>query len=104
MCTMDWDDLRYVLAIYREKTLSGAAARLGVTRTTVGRRLKDAETRLGVRLFDRSGEGFTTTSAGDELAASAVRIEEEIQITEGRLLGGDAELRGRLRVSTLDFI
>src|SRR6188768_3645583 len=35
---------------------------------------------------------------------SAVRVEEEIHVTEGRLLGRDAELRGRLRVSTIDFI
>lgn len=101
---MDWDVLRYVLAIYREKTLSSAAATLGVTRTTVGRRLKEAEDALGVRLFDRSDEGFTATAAGDELAATALRLEEEIHVTEGRLLGRDAELRGRLRVSTLDFI
>jgi len=101
---MEWDDLRYILAIHREKTLSAAATTLGVTRTTVGRRLKEAEARLGVRLFDRSDEGLTATPTGDELAASAVRVEEEIHVTEGRLLGRDAELRGRLRVSTIDFI
>jgi DNA-binding transcriptional LysR family regulator len=101
---MDWDDLRYVLAIHREKTLSGAAATLGVTRTTVGRRLKDAEARLGVRLFDRSDDGFSPTAAGDELASAAVRVEEQVHVTAGRLLGRDAELRGRLRVSTIDFV
>ena len=101
---MDWDDFRYVLAIYREKTLSGAAAALGVTRTTVGRRLKQAEDRLGVRLFDRSEDGLAATTAGEELASTAVRLEEEIQVTSGRLLGRDAELRGRLRVSTVDFV
>lgn len=104
MCGVDWDDLRYVLAIHREKNLSGAAATLGVTRTTVGRRLKEVEARLGVRLFDRSEDGFAATATGEELAASAVRVEEEILVTEGRLLGRDAQLRGRLRVSTIDFI
>lgn len=101
---MDWDDLRYVLAISREKTLSGAAAQLGVTRTTVGRRLKEAESRLGVRLFDRSDEGLAATAAGEELANTALQLEEQIQLTEGRLRGRDAELRGRLRVSTVDFV
>jgi len=101
---MDWDDLRYVLAIHREKTLSGAAATLGVSRTTAGRRLKEAEDRLGVRLFDRTEEGFAATAAGDELAETAARLEAEIHVTEGRLLGRDAELRGRLRVSTVDFL
>jgi DNA-binding transcriptional LysR family regulator len=69
-----------------------------------GRLSDQREARLGVRLFDRSDEGFTATPTGDELAASAVRVEEEIHVTEGRLLGRDAELRGRLRVSTIDFI
>ncbi|MDP1914824.1 MAG: LysR family transcriptional regulator [Myxococcales bacterium] len=101
---MDWDDLRYVLALHRQKTLSGAATALNVTRTTVGRRLKEAEDRLGVRLFDRTDEGFAPTAAGDELAEVAVRVEAEIHITEGKVLGRDAELRGRLRVTTVDFL
>ena len=101
---MDWDDARYVLAIHREKTLSGAATTLGVTRTTVGRRLTSAEARLGVRLFDRTDDGLAATAAGEELAETAARLEAEIQVAESKLLGRDAELRGRLRVSTVDFI
>ncbi len=101
---MDWDELRYVLAVKREGTLTNAAATLGVTRTTVGRRLKEAEERLGVRLFDRTPEGLVPTVAGDDLAETATRVESEILTAEGRILGRDAELRGRLRVSTLDFI
>ncbi len=101
---VDWDDLRCVLALHRAQTLSGAATALGVTRTTVGRRLKEVESRLGVRLFDRSDEGFSPTAAGDDLAETAARLEAEIHVAEGRLLGRDAELRGRLRVSTVDFV
>ncbi len=101
---MDWDELRYVLAIQREGTLTGAAETLGVTRTTVGRRLKEAEKRLGVRLFDRTAEGIVATIAGDELVRTATRVEAEILSAEGRILGRDAELRGRLCVSTLGFV
>jgi DNA-binding transcriptional LysR family regulator len=104
MFAMDWDDARFVLAIHREKTLSGAAAALGVTRTTVGRRLKAAEDGLGVRLFDRSDDGLLPTASGDELAETAARMEGELNGAEGRLLGRDAELKGRLRVSTVDFV
>jgi DNA-binding transcriptional LysR family regulator len=104
MASLEWDDLRFVLALQRGQTLSAAAVTLGVTRTTVGRRLRDAEQKLGVRLFDRTGEGFVATVAGEELAETALRIEGEIHLTEGRLLGRDAELRGRLRASTVDFV
>ncbi|MEM1418057.1 MAG: LysR family transcriptional regulator [Myxococcota bacterium] len=101
---MEWDDLRYVLAARRAGSLSGAAAELGVARTTVGRRLRDAEQRLGVLLFDRTPDGLVATAAGEELAETAERVEAEVLTTEGRLLGRDEALRGRLRVSTLDFV
>jgi DNA-binding transcriptional LysR family regulator len=101
---MDWDELRYVLAVKRGGTLTAAAEALGVTRTTVGRRLREAEGRLGVRLFDRTPEGLVATGAGEDLAATAVQIEEEILAAEGRLLGRDAALKGKLCVTTLNFI
>ena len=101
---MDWDDLRYMLAVKRGGSLAGAAGELGVTRTTVGRRLAAAEERLGVRLFDRTPEGFVPTPAGEELAETALLVESEILATEGRLVGRDAALHGRLRVSTVSFV
>jgi DNA-binding transcriptional LysR family regulator len=101
---MDWDDLRYVLALHRGGTLTDAASALGVTRTTVGRRLKEIEERLAVRLFDRTIDGLAPTAAGDDLFEAALRVEGEVLAAEGRLLGRDVALRGRLRVSTVDFL
>lgn len=101
---MSWDDLRYLLAVARHGTLLGAAASLGVVHTTVGRRLTTLEERLGVRLFDRTPEGFIPTAAGEDLAAVAERLEGEVLSAEGRVLGRDAQLRGELRVSTADIL
>jgi DNA-binding transcriptional LysR family regulator len=101
---MDWDDLRYVLAVSRAGTLAGAATRLGVTRTTVGRRLDAIEARLGVRLFDRTPDGLRPTPAGAELAATGEHVEGEVHSAEGRILGRDADLRGALRVSTTEVV
>lgn len=101
---MDWDDFRYVLEVERAGSLSDAAVALGVVRTTVGRRIKALEESLGVRLFDRTPEGFVPTAAGQEIARAAERLEVEVLDTRGKLLGRDAELRGRLRVSMLGFI
>jgi DNA-binding transcriptional LysR family regulator len=100
---MDWDDLRYVLAIARKGNLSRAASGLGVTRTTVGRRLRAIESRLGVRLFDRTPEGFAPTAAGQDMREIAERMEASVHALEGRVLGKDVQLEGKLRVSTVDF-
>ncbi len=101
---MEWDDLRVVLAVARERTLVAAGAALGVSHTTVGRRLRAAEARLRVRLFDRTPEGLIATSAGHELVAVAEGVEAEVLALEGRLLDRDARLRGALRVATMDIV
>lgn len=101
---VNWDDLRFVLAIAREQNLSRAASSLGVAHTTVGRRVKTFEEELGVRLFDRTPEGFVLTPAGQDLQKVALSLEREVLDAENRLLGRDAQLEGRLRVSTLDFL
>lgn len=100
---MDWDDLRYVLALARHGTLSRAAGSLGVTRTTVGRRLRVIEDRVGVRLFDRTPDGLTVTAAGQDVSEIAEEVESKVHAVERRVLGRDVQLAGKLRVSTLDI-
>jgi DNA-binding transcriptional LysR family regulator len=101
---MEWDDLRYVLAIARDHTLSSAAQRLGVSHTTVGRRLKAIEESLGVRLFDRTPDGLVPTPAGQDIAEVAEEVEANVLTLEARVLGQDEQLSGSLRVSTMDTI
>ena len=72
---MDWNDLRYVLAIVREGTLVGAAAALGVAHSTVGRRLSGLEERLGVRLFDRTPDGFVPTPLNTRLSSDPATVQ-----------------------------
>lgn len=101
---MNWNDLSYVLAIAREGNLSRAAATLSVTHTTVSRRLQRCEDQLGVRLFDRTPDGFLPTAAGEDVIATAERMETEALSVERRVMGRDAELRGPLYFSTIDFL
>lgn len=99
-----WDDLQYVLALARAGTLNGAAERLGVTHTTVGRRLRGLEEALGTRLFDRSPDGSVPTAAGHELVATAEAMQAAFDAGRARLLGRDARLAGPLRVATMDML
>lgn len=99
-----WDDHRYALYLARTGTLSGAAEALGVSHTTVGRRIRALEERLGVRLFDATPEGFRPTAAGDDLVSVAERMEAEMLSLEGRVLGRDVRLTGALRVSAMELV
>lgn len=101
---MDWDDLRFVLAVGRERTLSAAARGLGVNHSTVFRRIGQIEARLGVRLFERHRDGYTPTVAGEEAVAVGERLEGQIDGLERRLAGRDTRPSGTVRVTTTDTL
>ncbi len=100
----DWDDLRLFLAVARAGSLSGAARALGVTHSTVFRRIGAFEERLGVRLFDRLQGGYDLTAAGEEMRESALRIEEEIAALALKVTGQDQRPTGTIRITATDFL
>src|SRR5579863_6599799 len=74
---LDWDDLRFFLAVARHGSLSAAAKDLHVAQSTVGRRLASLEASLGVRLLNRTPEGYVPTLAGRDVREHAERLETE---------------------------
>lgn len=100
MPDLDWNDLRYALAIAHGGSLAAAARQLGVNHTTVLRRLDVLEGRLGARLFERQRQGYAPTEAGALLLEQARRMAEQADEIERRIQGRDRELTGHLRVTT----
>ena len=101
---LNWDDLRVVLAVAREGSLSGAARSLRVTHSTVFRRLAVIEQNLGVRFFERFRDGYAATPAGEAAALLAARLADEIAELERRLSGQDMRPSGAVRIATADTI
>ena len=101
---VDWEDLRYFLAVARSGSLTDAARELCVSYSTVSRRLATLEEGLGTRLFDRLASGYQLTGAGAEMLESARRMEAEFAALSRRVQGRDARLAGRLRVATTDAL
>jgi len=96
---MDWNDLRIVLAICREGSLSGAAKVLGTSHSTVFRQIHAIEQKLSTRFFKRLSHGYEMTEAGETLLARAVRIEENILDLERELKSKDLRLEGGIRLT-----
>jgi len=96
---MDWDNLRFYLAVARKGSIRGASAILAVNASTVSRRIDVFEKKLGVRLFDRLPTGYVLTSAGEDMMSSAERIEDEVAALDRSVIGRDSELNGTLRVT-----
>jgi DNA-binding transcriptional LysR family regulator len=101
---IDWDDIRYFLAVHRHGSLAKAGAALKTNPTTVGRRLTALEERIDARLFERTPGGFVATRAGLELLPHAERIEGEVLAVERGLVGADRRLTGKVRVTATEMI
>ena len=101
---LDWDDLRYFLAVQRARTLAGASAKLGINATTVGRRLAALEEQVGARLFDRTPTGYLLTAAGQDLVERTERMEAEALAAERSVVGADQRRGGIVRVSVTEVL
>jgi DNA-binding transcriptional LysR family regulator len=101
-CTglLEWNDLRFFLAVHRARTLAGAARSLGVEHTTVGRRLTTMERALGATLFVRTPGGFLPTESAGQILPLAEQAERAVQGIERVALGEDSRPEGLVRVTT----
>src|ERR671927_1052108 len=102
--TLAWDDFKLVRLIAEAKGLAGAAERLGVNHSTVFRRLGQLEETLGTKLFERHRTGYALTPAGEEMAALAERMDEDVAGFARKLAGQVLSPAGELRVTTNDTL
>ncbi len=101
---LDWDDLRVYLALVRRGNLSAAAQELHVAQSTVGRRLATLEASIGIRLLNRTPNGYIMTDAGQTVREKAERVEAEIHSLERDIGGRDARVAGLVRVTCAETI
>ena len=81
------------------KSLSRAAAELGVPRATLSRRLARLEERLGARLLRRTTRSLVLTDVGEVFYRQASIALEAVRLAERSVRTSDDVVRGDLRVS-----
>jgi DNA-binding transcriptional LysR family regulator len=101
---MNWDDMRFFLALCRTHSFVSAASELKVTHTTVARRIAGLEAALQTQLFLRTEKGCQITPAGEALLPYAERLENTVVHLKEHVSGKDNQLSGCIRVGTPDGI
>src|SRR5947208_17157882 len=97
---MDWNDLRFLLALHRRGSLNAAAKELGVTKTTMSRRLAALEESLGAKLFDRRPNGLRLTPMGHDAVAVATKVAADVEtLAERATTAADDKARGVVRLT-----
>ena len=97
--SVQWDDLKTIMLLVHHGSLAGAAAALGVSYTTVARRVSRAEAALGERLFERLADGYQPTEAAQLIATHAEAMQDSEDAMMRQLMGRDARLTGTLTLT-----
>ena len=97
--SLDADDLLMFAKVMEAGSLTQAAERLHLPKSTVSRRLSALETRLGEKLLQRSTRRLTLTDFGQGVLEHARAVALEVDGALTLALHRQLRPRGRLRVS-----
>ncbi len=100
----NWDNLRFLIALADNNTLSNAANQLGVSHTTVQRRVRAFEEELQVQLFIHTPDGYHLTEAGQILYEQVHSLQDTVHTVSRQLVAREKELSGTVTVATTDTI
>ena len=99
---LQWDQVRYFVAVARCGSVSRAAAELGVSHATVLRQVGRLEDSLATRLFEHRQTGYRITQEGQELLRLAEEMAANADALLRRAAGKDSALAGDLRLRLPD--
>jgi DNA-binding transcriptional LysR family regulator len=93
------EDMRAFMEVVDNGGVNRTAARLGLSKSILSRRIAALEADLGVQLLIRSTRGVVATEAGREFRSRCERILVEVAEAREAVIGNGADMTGRLRVT-----
>lgn len=101
---MDWNDLKFFLAVAQTKSLSSAARQLRVSVSTVSRRIEALEHSLDLKLFRRHRDGYDLTLAGSNLMPAADDAAAQLNSLEREARQKKGEYAGSVRLDAPELL
>ena len=98
---MTLSELRYIVAVARERHFGHAAESCFVSQPTLSVAVKKLEEELGVGLFERGQGEVSLTPAGERIVAQAQRVLEEAGVIRELASQSKDQLAGPLRVGAI---
>ncbi len=99
---LDWNDLRYFLAVARTGSTLAAATHLRVSQSTVSRRVTALEDAIGVKLFIRKPSGYTLTPRGESVLPAAESVEAAVLSFSDSIAAEARRVAGTVRLTTVE--
>lgn len=96
----NWDDFRYFLAVTECGTQKAAARKLKTDQATVGRRIKQLESELRAKLFDKTSDGYVLTAVGQRVFELARNIDNQFSEIDRKVSGIDESPTGIVKIAS----
>ena len=97
--SIDWNDLRHLIAVSRHGSTLAAARALGVNQSTVHRRIAALERRVGLALVKRLPSGYRLSELGEALIDDVLAVERAAMALERRIEALKHDLTGVIRLT-----
>lgn len=98
---MTLNELRYIVAVARERHFGRAAEACYVSQPTLSVAVKKLEDELGMSLFERGHGDVSITPVGEQVVAQAQRVLEEAGALKQIARQGQDQLAGPLRLGAI---
>ncbi len=95
----DLNDLVYFARVVEHGGFSEAGRQLGIPKSRLSRRISALESRLGVRLLQRSSRRITLTTAGQGYFAHCRALIDLADAADESAMRGSTEAKGEVRIS-----
>ncbi|OIQ16487.1 MAG: hypothetical protein BM556_15205 [Bacteriovorax sp. MedPE-SWde] len=100
----NWEDLKFFIALAKEKRLQKAAKLINSNHTTVYRRITSFEEKYNTRLFESTPSGYLLTPAGEELYKKLQGVEDKMDDIFNSIQGLDTKIKGSILITTTPSI
>jgi len=100
---LDWNDLRYFLAVADHGSTLAAGRALRVSQTTVARRIAALELAVGFPLFEKRQAGYALTPAGEELLDRARQVNAAADAFVDAAAAEKRDTSGTVRITTQEI-
>lgn len=104
MDKLNYDDLRFMLAVAETGSTLSAAEILDVSQSTVSRRIAGFEEDLGVELFDKRRTGYVLTDVGTALVGPAEAVRNAMATFCSALEIASREVTGSVLLTTNEVL
>ena len=101
---MDWNNLKFFLAVARSNNVTDASTKLKVSPSTVARKISELEESLETTLFTKKTNGYFLTEYGESILSMVEETEAKMDFMSRAITRQKSEKSGKLRLDVPEIL